>query len=362
MLRINQLDAFQKPYKIYTDYVENEALNQFIGVMARPDTIRGALMPDVHAGYTLPIGGVVQSHDRIYPEYVGVDIGCGMYSATIEGLTAEEVKAKIGEITEMIKEKIPVGFNSHPKAVHTTLATPPAFIKDLAESKSNQLGTLGGGNHFIEIGEDQSTHAVRITIHSGSRGLGHAVATKYIKLSNGEGFIRGTPMFKEYLEAIQFVSGWAWWNRKLMAQTIVEALGRKVSDEICCVHNFADVREDGVYHWKGANNLQKGQRGVIPANMRDGVYIVRGKGSEEAMDSVSHGAGRVMSRGAAKRQFSLDDFKEAMAGLDLSGFSVDEARIDESPMAYKNIDTVMEFQKDLCDVIEISKPLLNIKG
>lgn len=358
MLRLPQIDALNKPYKIFTDYVEHEATRQFINVMSRPDTIKGALMPDVHAGYTLPIGGVVLSKDRLYPEYVGVDIGCGMVSVELNNLP--DMDASL--MSQLIKQAVPVGFNVHKQPqTYSVMHKAPDQIKDLVDGAVLQMGTLGGGNHFIEIGKGQKGDTF-VTIHSGSRGLGKKVADRYMALSKNEGFVKGSDLYKEYMDAMTFVCEWAYFNRMTMIKLISEVLGCTLGVTVSCVHNFAKETEEGVIHYKGANNLPEGIKGIIPANMRDGVYVVKGRGNEEAMDSVSHGAGRIMSRSAAKKKFSIEQFQQMMSEKDRAAFPVDLARIDECPEAYKPIDIVMENQKELCSIVDIIRPILNVKG
>lgn len=366
MLKLKVLDELNKPYSIFTDWVESSAIDQFVNVMKQPDVIQGALMPDVHAGYVLPIGGVVATKGTIYPAFVGYDIGCGVSTVQIGLKDRKNVK----HIRDTIARVVPVGFTSHHHAypldiLNRRIGVPPDCIRDLVESQLTQVATLGGGNHFIEVGED-SEGKLWLSIHSGSRGLGHKVATRFMEASGGEGVHPidvNSELGKDYIAAMNYCLRWALFNREKMMRNICEALDATFFEDTMVNrnHNHAEEKDGLWIHRKGATHAEDGMLGVIPANMRDGVFIVRGKGNADSLASSSHGAGRVLSRSKAKKTITLDEFREMMGKVG-DGFTIDENRIDECPAAYKPIDQVMANQEDLIEIINHIKPIVNVKG
>lgn len=376
-----------KPYKIYAEVLEAEALAQFESAMQQPFTVRGALMPDAHTGYTLPIGAVVATDGVILPSWVGYDIGCGM-CALPTTFSADEVRANSKAIFDQIYRDIPVGFNHNREnsgwaageAMRRTVETEAIFAKNGLK----QLCSLGGGNHFIEIGADE-TDRVWIIIHSGSRGIGHAVAAHYMKIASGDGKAREghfglpdvSPEGQGYIIDMHFCLAFALENRKQMMARIEAAMARYCASGwgdwdslINRNHNHADYCNefDGAgyttgrklwIHRKGATHAEEGMLGVIPGNMRDGSFIVRGKGNADALWSSSHGAGRVLGRKEAQRTLNMDSFKATMAGVQAR---VTNATLDESPDAYKSIFDVMAQQQDLVEVVAHVRPIINIKG
>jgi tRNA-splicing ligase RtcB len=365
-----------KPYSVFADVIEQGAIDQFESAMNQPFTVRGALMPDAHHGYSLPIGAVVATDGVVLPSWVGYDIGCGMCALQLDE-DPGDIRSRALDIFNGIYEAIPVGFS------HNTKPTPWAAERDMLRSNVlgaifdrnglNQLGTLGGGNHFIEIGEDEN-HGAWVVIHSGSRGIGHAVATHYMKLASGDGkareghfgFEADTRAGAEYITDLAFCLEFALANRKEMLRRIVGVvsgvLGTTGSDwesPINRNHNHAELRDGLWIHRKGATHAESGMMGVIPGNMRDGSFIVMGKGNPDALWSSSHGAGRVLGRKEAKRQLTLDQFTEAMHGVVAL---ITQETLDESPFAYKNIFDVMAMQSELVDVVAHVKPIINVKG
>lgn len=343
--------------------------------------IKLAIMPDCHAGYTLPIGGVALLDCVISPEYVGYDIGCGMcYVDT--GFPANEFFRTPGSKTlffNEIYERIPVGFNSRKSALE---------YKDFKNASKNlelynkvfnrlyiQLGTLGGGNHFIELGENKAGN-LTITIHSGSRNVGHSIASYYMKMSKTDdlhlpkGFLDfNSELGKQYFEDMNFALDYALENRKTMMKEILYMLGynnneaKKLMDikMINENHNHASIHKDDlILHRKGATQSEKGQMGIIPGNMRDGVYVTEGLGNEEYLCSSSHGAGRKYSRKKAKEEISLDSFETSMVGIVAK---IDMRTIDESPDAYKDFHEIISMQEDIViKTVDLAKPLINVKG
>ena len=345
----------------------------------------------------------------IFPAYVGYDIGCGMCAVKLD-ITSDELD--LHAIKEEILQDIPIGHHKQKMAQSSDNLSPcTKFALSVLNSLGKfQLGTLGGGNHFIELGVG-SDEKVWIVIHSGSRGFGKIVAEHYMKLACAKsidtkelenqfevknsnfkehnpqqfeiakakflqkelekhlktnleehyGFTIDSIDGLEYIKDMNCALEFALINRKMMIEKIKNILGNP--QELLFInknHNHAIIDEDGfVLHRKGATGAETGEYGVIPGNMKDGSFVVIGKGCEESLCSSSHGAGRVLSRMQAKKTLSLDEFHSDMTGI-ITNHNDDT--IDESPKAYKNIFEVMELQKDLVDVVEHIKPILNIKG
>lgn len=374
MIKLNKIN---KPTAVFLDVVEDGAMTQFVDTMNQPFITRGAMMPDAHQGYTLPIGGVVETDGMILPSYVGYDIGCGM-CAVPTSFSIKDVKYKAPKIYKQIVRDIPLGFNKHKVAVPEVDLLPRMsdVMSKICTEKSGhlQLGTLGGGNHFIEIGYDE-WDAVWIIVHSGSRGVGHGCATHYMKeasptgkASEGHyGFDVNSPLGKGYIEDMNWCLEFALLNRKVMIGLVTNAMrhiglegGIHYDSLINRNHNHAESK-DGRYwiHRKGATHAEEGMMGVIPGNMRDGSFIVRGKGNPDSLYSSSHGAGRVLGRRKAKETLDMDEFTLTMDGI---VGNVSKSTLDESPMAYKDIHEVMRLQEDLIEVITHVKPILNVKG
>jgi tRNA-splicing ligase RtcB len=425
-----------KEYKIYAELIDEGTLTQFRNVLNENYITYAALMPDTHSGYTMPIGGVCAAKDHIVPQFVGFDIGCGM-CAYKTNFKKEEIQKNADEIYNLIIKKIPLGFTVHKEKKVFEIDLPRTDIAETAlnEVGLNQIGTLGGGNHFIEIGFDENND-VWIVIHSGSRGLGHKIASYYmfkaynnsirkedpiakglkefeedfkikkaeVLKHNPKGFklslekalkkqkgklekkfsktdvdkIEGIQSFRtdskdglDYIKDLNFALEYALENRKRMILKVNESINEATGENhivdyndqkrfINRNHNHAEFnKERGEWiHRKGATHAEKGMRGVIPGNMRDGSFVVIGKGNPESLYSSSHGAGRVMSRTKAKSLVKLEDFQESMKGI--CG-TVDINTVDESPFAYKDIFEVMELQKNLVDIEYHIKPLINVK-
>jgi tRNA-splicing ligase RtcB len=391
--------------KIYAEVLEAEALKQFQDAMALECVVAGALMPDAHTGYSLPIGAVVAVKDHISPAFVGYDIGCGMCAIKLDMNKSQLHKQ---HIFDLIYQHIPVGREQHKESQQVPdpfLFHASEVVLDHLQHKGEyQMGTLGGGNHFIEIGEGRDGK-LWIVIHSGSRNLGHAVAEHYMKLAaiqaidfteddaifesmnrvfkekNPIGFEKAlaarhfkvkvdlegqhlfhcdSPEAEAYINDMNYCLQYALENRKHMIYKIVELLGSpKELQFINRNHNHAELKDGLWIHRKGATHAELGMLGVIPGNMRDGSFIVRGKGNPDSLYSSSHGAGRVLSRKKAQATLSMDEFKAEMCDVVAK---VNSDTIDESPMAYKDIFEVMELQKDLVDIVDHIKPLVNIKG
>ncbi len=332
-----------------------------------------AIMPDCHAGYTLPIGAVALLDGVISPDYVGYDIGCGM-CCFITDIDASDIlfdhRSK-DQIFKRIYKEIPMISGTHKFSNSFESASgDPDLNKKIMEKYAAQLGTLGGGNHFIEIGKNLEKK-LAITIHSGSRNPGHSIAGYYMKKSREEdtdlpdGFFHlDSKWGKRYLYDMKAMMDYAHRNRTLImlaVLNIMEIMGQD-GEMINETHNHAIVDGTKVLHRKGATSSLNGQLGVIPANMRDGVYVVKGLGNEEFLSSSSHGAGRRGSRKWAKTQITLDEFGDMMSDAGVMSM-VTKGTLDESPIAYKDIGEVMRLQENVViESIDYIQPIINIKN
>jgi tRNA-splicing ligase RtcB len=365
--------------------IEEEAKKQIYKALDQDFLKKLVIMPDVHAGYDLPIGGVALLDGMISPSYVGYDIGCGMTNITFDISAREVLKDEREKVHffNRIYQEIPTGFESRRHSLNEKTVAPylkehfprnglyssfsgdKNLTRDINEKLYSQLGTLGGGNHFIEIGCDNQDK-LSVTIHSGSRNLGHKVASFYMK--QGRFLEISSDLGRAYQRDMEFALQFALANRKYMMDIVLEILGFNEKERNLYLqqrminenHNHAEVTADGVLHRKGATPAEKGQLGVIPGNMRDGVYITRGLGNEEYLQSASHGAGRVMSRKKAKSSLQLHDFEYTMKGIIAK---VSRHTLDEAPFSYKDIGTVLNYQEGIVvEVINRVKPLINVKG
>lgn len=371
-----------KPHTIYgIENIEGAALSQFYDAMKQDYVVKGALMPDAHAGYALPIGAAVATDGIILPAWVGYDIGCGCCALSTT-FNREAVEANKKAIFDQIYRDVPTGFDHNKLMADWSYEGPVSdFVRDEIIKKGapgKQIGTLGGGNHFIEIGHDEQDR-IWIIIHSGSRNVGHKIATHYMKLASGDGKAReghyglavDSVEGKNYINDLAFGLRFALDNRRTMIRRILNAVARRIDHQglgaadmsllINRNHNHAELKDGLWIHRKGATHAEEGMLGVIPGNMRDGSFIVRGKGNPDSLCSSSHGAGRVLSRSKAKETLNMDDFKATMTEAGVQA-KVVPGTLDESPFAYKNIFDVMAMQKDLVDVLHHVKPLINIKG
>lgn len=364
-----------KPYKIYAEVLESDAIAQFEAALSHDRVVKGALMPDAHSGYSLPIGAVVACDNYVFPSFVGYDIGCGM-CALKTSFKKSDVKENAKAIFDEIYRDVPVGFN-HNKVDSVWCDWEKYQISQTAleifkKNGLKQLGSLGSGNHFIEIGADEND-SVWIIVHSGSRGVGHAVATHYMKLASGDGkaregnfgFDADSSLGASYINDLEFCLAFALENRKEIVRrikTIVSSFceGSAYWESLINRnHNHAEFNGEFWIHRKGATHAEKGMYGVIPGNMRDGSFIVVGKGNPDSLYSSSHGAGRVLGRKEAAKVLNVHDFKETMSEVTAK---VGESTLDESPFAYKDIFEVMRLQSDLVEVVAHVKPIINIKG
>lgn len=349
--------------------VEVEALRQVHNVAALPEVKRMVVLPDVHTGYDLPIGCAVLVAGRISPSFVGYDIGCGMLHQNI-GPHLEILADEVGrrEVYARILEYVPVGLGGKFEETQEC----PEFESASADKELNrkvrgvapwQLGTLGAGNHFIEIGRnDRGEYG--ITIHSGSRNTGHSIASHYMAL--GRLFDLDSKNGLHYAKDMHWALEYALENRKRMLDSALRAVfGENIPQFSAPLinenHNHAVILKRGeVLHRKGATPADKGHLGIIPINQRDGTYITRGLGNEVFLCSASHGAGRTMNRAAARKAITPDRLAGQMRGIICR---TDKSVCDEGPDAYKDADTVLARQNGLLvEVVDHFRPVLVVKG
>lgn len=351
--------------------IEESAQQQIFDVLGLDCLKKLVIMPDVHAGYDLCIGGVALLDAMISPSFVGYDIGCGMCHLDT-GISVDLFfpggRKEMDMVMRLIMQSVPTGFSSLSAPVDNMIYESghlPEDVRERVREKSRQqLGTLGGGNHFIEIGENRAGNLC-ITIHSGSRNVGHTIGAYYMKL--GRMFPIDSDYGRMYLKDLDFSLQWALENRKKMLLVIMECLGigRQQSEKMLDGminenHNHAVITDEGVLHRKGATPADLDQPGIIPANMRDGVYITRGLGNTKYLSSASHGCGRRMGRNQAKKQLDLEKFRNQMK--DVVAIA-DKSTLDEAPDAYKSIEEVLAAQEGVViDVVDFVRPIINIKA
>lgn len=372
----------------YSIDADKETLQQFRDCYSEKFVTAAALMPDAHKGYVAPIGAVLITKDYVVPAWVGFDIGCGLIAVRIKGKNVlEKVKENTEKIYSRVMREIPMGVGETNKGKHLTEKTKKEFHKLLDKFKTREhdksilqylkntaarhLGTLGGGNHFIELGFYKNE--LWLIIHSGSRGIGHKVAKKYmIRASQNEKEYEKTfpldiksQLGKEYLNILDFGLEFALLNRLEMSYKVIgvleEVFGEKLKTELWVNknHNHAILEKGKYIHRKGATPAKKGERGIIPGNMRDGCFLVKGLGNPKFLYSSSHGAGRILSRKQAKEKITMEQFKESMKGI---RGTISMKTLDEAPMAYKNINAIMDAQKESIEIIKLIQPIINWKG
>jgi len=386
------------PVKIYTDEVDGKAMQQLYNIAQLPFIHNHiAAMPDVHLGKGATVGSVIPTKGAIIPAAVGVDIGCGMNALRLS-LKASDLPDNLRGVRSAIESAIPVGFDMHKKdmAKRSTITALSGGLERILEkhkkiyarqrrSRSTwirQIGTLGGGNHFIELCLDENQD-VWIMLHSGSRGIGNSIGQYFIELAKRDMgrhlinlpdkdlayFSEGSKHFDDYVEAVGWAQDYAMVNRREMMRMILDVLKKKfkpftvTKEAINCHHNYV-TQED---HFgekvfitrKGAIRAGEGELGIIPGSMGAKSFIVRGKGNAQSFCSCSHGAGRKMSRSEAKRTFDELDLVQQTEGIECRK---DKGVVDEIPAAYKDIDQVMGNQSDLIDVVHTLKQIVCIKG
>ncbi len=389
--------------KVYTEVVEETALEQ-IKTLCDQEYVKNSkirIMPDVHAGAGCTIGTTMTIKDCVVPNLVGVDIGCGMETIQIKNSHIE-----LQKLDKLIYEKIPSGFHIRTEAHRYNDEIDLNQLRCKTEGRINldravkSLGTLGGGNHFIEADQEEGG-SIFLVIHSGSRHLGLEVAEFYqeqaYKSLNGNtladinqlildykaagrdkeiqtainalksqvqttipkslAYLSGQLM-EDYIHDMKIVQRFALLNRKAMMDELIRGLKLKVEDEFTTIHNYIDT--ENMILRKGAVSAKKGEKLLIPINMRDGSLICIGKGNEDWNNSAPHGAGRLMSRIKAKNTFTVSEFKKQMAGIYTTSVNADT--LDECPMAYKDMEDIVNNIGDTAEVIKVIKPIYNFKA
>ncbi len=386
--------------KIFTDLVDPSALAQVTELLNQPfiEGQRVRMMPDIHAGKGCTIGTTMTIGEKICPNLVGVDIGCGM-----ETLVLEEREADLPALDEAVRRLIPAGFQvrgkAHPLAENIDLsALCCAAAVDLARARQS-IGTLGGGNHFIELDRDDEG-GLYLVVHSGSRHLGQEIARYYqqsaweqlqqqserqrregLEILRAQGrqseaadflkrqkaaqgavskelaYVQGH-LCEQYLHDMRIAQRFAALNRQAITEELLRAMGWRARERFATVHNYIDL-EQGILR-KGAVSAQAGERLLIPINMRDGSLLCRGKGNEDWNFSAPHGAGRLMSRAEAKSALSVEEFRRQMQGVYSS--SVGRGTLDEAPMAYKSMDDIVENIAPTADIECVLRSVYNFKA
>lgn len=386
--------------KVFTDIIDEDSIRQ-VYELCNQSFAEGAkirMMPDVHAGAGCVIGTTMTITDRVVPNMVGVDIGCGMETVRIKGR-----KLEVEQLDKLIKFNIPSGFDIREKRHRYA---EKARLEELRCAKQvnldrayRSLGTLGGGNHFIEA--DKGEDGIYIVIHSGSRHLGVEVAKFYQKRAieelkhSGDADVRKLidemkslgrekeieaavmehnsqakkvvpdhlayvygAAFDDYIHDMKIVQEFAMLNRKAMMDEIVRGMKLKVEDEFTTIHNYIDMEKMIVR--KGSVSAQNGERLIIPINMRDGSLICVGKGNDDWNCSAPHGAGRLFSRSQAKQNFTVSEYKKQMSGI--YSTTINQSTLDECPMAYKSMDDIVKNIGGTVEITEIIKPIYNFKA
>lgn len=394
-----EIGSGRVPVKVWTGELEPQARRQLENV-ARLPIVHGhvAAMPDVHAGIGATVGSVIPTKGAIVPAAVGVDIGCGVNAVQLS-LAAKDLPVSLARVRSAIEAAIPVGFDMHrgvngerkraaqdlAPRLHRVLERNPTLgtmQKDIRETWVKQLGTLGGGNHFIEVCLDEAQN-VWVMLHSGSRGIGNVIGRYFIERARRDmektdvhlpdrdlaWLAQGTPAFEEYVEAVHWAQDYAIENRREMMRAVLAAIEphlppfRIVGEAINCHHNYVarenHFGENLLVTRKGAIRAGRGDMGVIPGSMGARSFIVRGKGNAQSLCSCAHGAGRLMSRTEARKRFSAADVRAQTAGVECRK---DEGVVDEIPGAYKDVDEVMANQSDLVEVVHTLKQVVCVKG
>ncbi len=368
-----EINEGRVPVKVYTGEIEPVARQQLVNISTLPIVHHHvAAMPDVHFGIGASVGSVIPTLRAIIPAAVGVDIGCGMMATRLSLSGNQLDETSLRKIFHQIERDVPVGFDQHKdrdvrthaakqfhKGLKAILEKHPGIEKRMGKRSrwTHQLGTLGGGNHFIEVCLDEAGR-VWVMLHSGSRGIGNAIGSYF-----------GARHFDDYVAAVGWAQDYARANRAEMIDLVLEAMRRHLPSfeatdaAVNCHHNYVEREfHYGEHVWltrKGAIRAGRGELGIIPGSMGARSYIVRGKGAAESFQSCAHGAGRRMSRHAAQKRFSVADLEQQTAGVVCRK---DKGVLDEIPGAYKDIDEVMANQADLVEPLHTLKQVLCVKG
>ena len=380
--------------KVFTDNVEEKAAGQILELCSQGfvKDSRIRIMPDTHAGAGCTIGTTMTIKDKIVPNLVGVDIGCGMFVSMLE-----KTKADFDKLDKDIRSYVPSGFDVRetPHEYKEFIDLDSLKSKELVDLKraSLSIGTLGGGNHFIEMNEDEDGN-IYLVVHSGSRHLGKQIAEYYqdraakeivrksndaiiaelkskgrakeiqaeiekekTKMNSALAYVEGQS-FNDYIHDMRIAQKFAEYNRKAIAEVIIREMGFNVAESFTTIHNYIDL--DEMILRKGAISAKKREVVIIPINMRDGSIIATGKGNDDWNQSAPHGAGRLMSRKQAKRSLSLDEFRKSMNGIYTTSLSMDT--LDEAPFAYKPMEEIIANIQDAVEISKIIRPVYNFKA
>lgn len=352
---------------IYAKEIDEETRKQ-ITDLCDQDFVKGSIiriMPDVHAGKGCTIGTTMTLKDKVVPNMVGVDIGCGMEVSVLANKNIN-----LDELDRTIRKLIPSGFNirnsPHPYARDFPFSKLKSRKHLDIERGKLSIGTLGGGNHFIEVNRDDKG-TLYLVVHSGSRHLGNQVAEYYQsvaitrhakgKIPRDLAYLEGQD-FEDYIHDMKIMQAYALINRKAITDEITKAMGLMVKEQFTTIHNYIDMKN--MILRKGAISAQKGEKVIIPINMRDGSIIAIGKGNPDWNYSAPHGAGRVLSRKQARAKLSLEEFRREMQNVYTT--CINKSTLDEAPMAYKPIEEIMEAIHDTVEIVDVIKPIYNFKA
>jgi len=355
--------------KVFTDTAEQSAITQIEHLLDQ-EFIAGSkirVMPDAHAGMGCTIGTTMTITDKVVPNLVGVDIGCGM-----ETVLLKDKRVDLTQFDKAIHQHVPAGFNTRKERHHYVDEIDLAALRCAEHVDLNRaslsIGTLGGGNHFIELDKDDDG-LIYLVVHSGSRNLGKQVCDYYQKVAadslgrTGKGadrvlaYLEGA-LVDDYLHDMAIIQYYADINRKAIVKELEKRVKFKIAEQFTTIHNYIDL--DSMILRKGAISALKGERMLIPMNMRDGSLICVGKGNEDWNCSAPHGAGRLMSRTAAKERITLTQYEKAMEGIYSS--TINRSTIDEAPFAYKPMEEIIANIGDTADIVKAIKPLYNFKA
>lgn len=389
--------------KIFTDNVEHSALSHIIAFLNQ-ESLQGSkvrIMPDVHDGAGCVIGTTMTIVDKVIPNVVGCDIGCGVLAIELK-----EKRIDLPKLDSVIRKNVAVIRSTELKEVEDLGLENLVCRKDNVKAVRLGFGTVGGGNHFIEIDKDEETGALYLLIHSGSRNLGIQVANYYQDKAYDEAIVRfnrGTfndkvtelkkvtspkdmnkaveklkkeykrigdvpyelayvtgQNFKDYIHDMKIAQNYAAMNRRKIASIIMKEMKLHEVDSFDTIHNYIDI--ENMIVRKGSVRAALGEKLIVPINMRDGALICVGKGNEDWNSSCCHGAGRLMSRADAKQNISVSEFKKTMKDAGIFSTCVGKGTIDESPMAYKPMEEIVEIIKDTVDIVKVIKPIYNFKA
>jgi len=366
-----ELSGAYNTAKIFTkrEYADPSAVAQIEHLLNQP-FIAGSkirIMPDVHAGMGCTIGTTMTITDKVVPNLVGVDIGCGMETALLK-----DKRVELSQLDKVIHQFIPAGFHIRKEEHHYADKVDLTALRcakhvDMRRGRLS-VGTLGGGNHFIELGADEDGQ-LYLVVHSGSRNIGKQVCDWYQKMAadnlgrKGKGmdrvlaYLEGPPM-EDYLYDMEIMQHYADINRKAIIHELEKRAKLKITDQFTTTHNYIDTKKRILR--KGAVSSEKGERLLVPMNMRDGSLLCIGKGNPDWNFSAPHGAGRIMSRTEAKNSLTVNQFKEAMKGVYSS--TINQSTLDEAPFAYQAMERIVENIGDTADISKVIKPLYNFKS